>query len=115
MPPNYREQQGRPLESHERKGLVVLAAAVVVIGAGLGTWTVVGGGGAHPKGKCVSVMVGSSTGGGQLQQCGAAARSWCAEEATVAGPLASEVRAACRRQGFLPEHQGRRGPAAAAP
>jgi hypothetical protein len=84
--------------------LVVLAATVVVIGAGLGTWTVLGGGGNQPKGKCVSLTVGSSTGGGHLEECGAAARSWCAEEATATGSLASEIRAACRRQGFLPEH-----------
>jgi hypothetical protein len=83
--------------------LVVLAAAVVVIGAGLGTWTVVGGGGTQPKGKCVTVTVASSTGGGSLQKCGAAARSWCTEEATATGNLASEIRAACRRRGFLPE------------
>jgi hypothetical protein len=83
---------------------VVLAAAVVAIGAGLGTWAVVGGGGTHPKGKCVTVTVGSSTGGGRLQECGAAARSWCTEEATATGSLASLIRAACRHQGFLPEH-----------
>jgi hypothetical protein len=84
--------------------LVVLAAVVVLIGAGVGTWTAVAGGGAQPKGKCVALTVGSSTGGGHLQECGAAARSWCAEEATATGTLASDIRAACRRQGFLPEH-----------
>ena len=100
MPPNYREQQGRPLNSHEKKGALVLAAAMVVAGASLGIWAAVERG-SQPKGKCVIVNVASSTGGGRLEECGAAARSWCASEATATGPVAVEIQAACRREGFL--------------
>jgi hypothetical protein len=101
VPPNYREQQGHPLQSHEKKGALVLAAAVVVIGAGVGIWAVALGGNGHAKGRCVTVNVAGATGGGQLQQCGQAARSWCTTEASATGYVPSLVQAACRKEGFL--------------
>jgi hypothetical protein len=100
MPPNYREQQGQPLQSHERKGLVVLAVAVVLIAAAVGIWALAGGAPNH-KGRCVTVSAAGPTGGGQLQECGSAARSWCQTESTATGTLAVEIRAACRHEGFL--------------
>lgn len=106
MPPNYREQQGLPLQSHERKGALVLAAAVLLIAAGVGVWEAADGGAARPTGKCVAVSVGSSTGGGTLRQCGTSARTWCASEAKATGSLASQIQAACRREGFLATSAG---------
>jgi len=110
VPPNYRQQQGHPLQSHEKKGALVLAAAVVVIGGGVGLWAVALGGGGHPKGRCVTVSVAGPTGGGQMQECGRAARSWCANEADATGYIPSLVRAACRKEGFLAQKAGA-GPA----
>ena len=108
MPPNYRQDQ--PLKAHERKGVFVLVAAVVLVCAGLGTWELAGkGGGPKETGKCVALSVASSTGGGQLRHCGNDARAWCATETTATGELASEIQAACRRAGF------RSGPGAGSP
>lgn len=101
MPPNYRQQQGAPLLTHERRGIVVLVAAVVAAGVGLGVWGLTSTGGSG-KGKCVSVLVASSTGGSELRHCGEAARSWCATQATSSGAVAEQAREACRRAGFVP-------------
>ena len=106
MPPNYRQQQGQALTRNERRGTVVVGAVVLVAGAGLGIWTLVGGAsgaGTSPKGPCVSVAIPSSTGGGEVRQCGDDARKWCAAEATGSGLVASEVKAACKHAGLLAE------------
>jgi hypothetical protein len=105
VPPNYRQQQGKPLSRHERKGAVAVVATVVLVGAGLGIWDLTGGSaGPTPAGPCVSVAVASSTGGGTMRQCGSDARSWCAAEARSTGPVASLAKGACRREGLLAEH-----------
>jgi hypothetical protein len=108
MPPNYRQQQGQALTRNERRGTVVLGAVVLLTGAGLGIWALAGGGsasggGSNAKGPCVSVDIPSSTGGGEVRQCGEDARKWCATEATGSGLVASEVKAACKHAGLLAE------------
>ena len=101
MPPNYRQQQGEALKPHERKGALIVASVLVAAAAGIGVWQVAEATGGNAKsGKCVSVPIASSTGGGTLSQCGSQARSWCAAEAHTSGVLAGEIRAACRKEGF---------------
>jgi hypothetical protein len=104
MPPNYRQHEGVALARPERRAGWAVAVGVVVIGAGLGIWQVAGGGGAGPKGRCVSINVASSTGGAFLRHCGTDARAWCTAEARAIGEVAGEARAACRRAGFLAGH-----------
>ena len=94
----------------ERRAGWAVAVAVVVIGAGLGLWQVISGGGAAPKGPCVSINIASSTGGAFVSHCGADARTWCAAEAKATGEVAGQARAACRRKGLLAERWYRRGP-----
>ncbi len=103
MPPNYRQHEGLPLARSERRAGWAVAGVVVLIGAGLGIWQFAGGG-ASPKGSCVSINVASSTGGAFVQHCGADARTWCAAEARSAGIVAREAQSACRRDGFLAGH-----------
>ncbi len=74
-----------------------------MIGAGLGIWQVAGGGGAAPKGPCVSINIASYTGGALVAHCGADARTWCATEAKATGQLAGLAQAACRNKGLLAE------------
>ncbi len=100
MPPNYRQQQGAPLASHQRKAALVLTSAVVLAGAALGVWELAGGGPAQPKGPCVNVVIASSTGGGGARHCGDDARDWCATERTATGAFAATAQAACRRAGL---------------
>ena len=103
MPPNYRQQQGEPLTSNERKGTLILGTVVLVIGLALGVWAVAGLGGAKsPKGPCVSAVIASSTGGGTVRFCGDDARSWCASETKGGGPVAAQARHSCRRAGLWP-------------
>jgi len=103
MPPNYRQHEGLPLARSERRAGWAVAVGVVVIGAGLGIWQVAGGGGAAPKGPCVSINIASSTGGALVAHCGADARTWCATEAKATGQLAGLAQAACRKKGLLAE------------
>jgi hypothetical protein len=101
MPPNYRQQQGQPLTRNERRGTLVLGAVVLLVGAGLGTWALVGLGGAKtPKGPCVSAVIASSTGGGTVHFCGDDARRWCASETKGSGPVAVQAQRSCRRAGL---------------
>jgi hypothetical protein len=103
MPPNYRQQQGHPLTSNERRGTVVLGIVVLLVGVALGTWALVGLGGAKtPKGPCVSAVIASSTGGGTVHFCGGDARSWCASETEGTGPVAVQAQHSCRRAGLWP-------------
>ena len=74
-----------------------------MIGAGLGIWQVAGGGGAAPKGPCVSINIASSTGGALVAHCGADAHTWCAAEAKATGELAGLAQTACRKKGLLAE------------
>jgi hypothetical protein len=101
VPPNYRQQQGAPLLAHERTGMAVLLGVLSAAGVGVGAWAVASAGG--PGGaRCVSVLVASSTGGGELRHCGQEARVWCAREAVATGSVAAAARAACRRADLLP-------------
>jgi hypothetical protein len=102
MPPNYRQQQGQPLALSERKGALVLAAGILVCGLGLGSWELTNGFGSGSAQKCVDVVVGSATGGGELHECGGKARTWCHTESTAPGALRAQVVKACRQSGFLP-------------
>jgi len=101
MPPNYRQHEASPLARSERRAGWAVAAAIVLIGAGLGIWQLAGGGDSGPKGPCVTISFASSTGGVFNRHCGTDARRWCAAEAKATGELAAQARAACRRDGFL--------------
>lgn len=101
MPPNYRQQQGKPLSRAERKGAVVLASFTLACGLGAGTWALTNGFGTSNQQKCVNVVIGSATGGGSLHQCGRAARDWCVTESKAAAPIGPEVAKACKQDGFL--------------
>lgn len=79
----------------------MLAGVLLAAGAGIGGWELAAGKGAPAgQGQCVSVLVASSTGGGELRHCGQDAKQWCASEAKASGPLASQARTACRQAGF---------------
>ena len=83
----------------------MLAGVVVAAGVGLGTWGLAAGDGPPAaQGKCVSVLVASSTGGAELRHCGEDARHWCSIQASSSGTVAADASAACRREGFLPNH-----------
>lgn len=101
MPPNYRQQQGKALTLPERKGAFVLAGVILACAIGVGGWEASHSLGASHSQKCVSVVLGSSTGGGQVGACGAHALDWCRTESSAPAPVGPEVKLACRRAGYL--------------
>jgi hypothetical protein len=102
MPPNYEALRATPqaLAPHQRRWAWVLAAAILVPGVGVGVWAATETG---PAGKCITVVLSGPIGGEYLQHCGAGARKWCTAEAAAASGdnVAAQIRAACRRSGFL--------------
>ncbi len=76
-------------------GLLIVACAVaVIVYASRGSTGT----------RCVTVAVASYTGGVSIQRCGAQGAAWCrdAYRTTAQDSLASAVRSACRRTGYLP-------------
>jgi hypothetical protein len=89
----------QPLSRAQRRavGLVV----VVILGTVL--WAALRSGGApRSAAGCVNLVMASSTGGGVLHDCGAAARRLCRSQATATGAFAVDVRAQCRLAGVAP-------------
>jgi hypothetical protein len=107
VPPNYRQGQGAPLRDKEKRSLALLAGLLVAVGTGLGSWALASAGSGPAAGKCVSVVVASSTGGGELRYCGTQARRWCAATAQLSRAVAPAAEVACRRAGFLPAKPSR--------
>ena len=99
MPPNYRQDQ--PLTGHDRKAALAVGAVIVLLGAGLGIWDLTGSAAnSGQTGRCVSLVIASSTGGGTIRHCGLGARTWCAGESSLDGPVARQAQAACRQAGL---------------
>ena len=93
----HAERTSRPLTSRQRWILVALLAIVI----GGAAWAVLASRGAPVSSAgCVSVVVPSSTGGGVLERCGAAARTWCASELVHPDAIAARVEAQCRLAGI---------------
>jgi hypothetical protein len=95
-----------PLTGRERRVMatvgVVVALAVVAIGAWLATHD------SSPVSRdgCLNVIVAGSLGGQLLHECGAAARSLCANEKGHDDALAATVLPACREAGIRVARSG---------
>lgn len=95
----HSQRVSQPLTRTQKRGLAVVA----VIAVGLAAWAIARSTSAPVSSNgCVSVLVPSSTGGGVLSHCGAAARSWCQTEFVSTGDLAKRVQAQCRLAGIEP-------------
>jgi hypothetical protein len=83
---------------------VLLGAVVLAVGVGLAVWSLT-----HTasyqgsRAGCVNVVVPSTTGGGILHECGAAARGWCTTEFTRHDALARLAAPQCERAGYRPK------------
>ena len=95
----HAQRIAQPLTRRQRAGLA-LAAAVV---AGVVLWAALRPGTTPTSGRgCVYIVIPSSTGGGVLHDCGAAARRLCRAQADAGGAFAADVRAQCRLAGLRP-------------
>jgi hypothetical protein len=78
-------------------------AVVLVVTLGLAGWAIARSSAAPTSSHgCVNVVVASSTGGGLLSHCGAAARSWCRSESAASDALARRIQEQCRLAGLAP-------------
>jgi hypothetical protein len=90
-----------PLNKRDRSVLIGVVALVAVAATMFG-FAFAGGSGSPSKASCVNVDVPSTMGGARLHECGAAARTFCAEQRGAVSTIA----AACRRQGFATDVSG---------
>jgi hypothetical protein len=80
----------------EKTAVAVLVSCVVLALAGLGVYALVGG--SPARGDCIKVTFASTLGGGEVNACGARARTICASGAF--GGVADQLRGACAHAGF---------------
>jgi hypothetical protein len=95
----HSQRLAQPLTRGQQRGIAVVVAVLIAVTS----WAVLRPG-SPPASRsgCVSVTVASSMGGGVLQRCGAAARSWCLAEFARTDALAQLVQAQCQRAGLQP-------------
>jgi hypothetical protein len=101
--PFARTPAAEPVTRRDRRRVAVVVAAVVVLLAAVGIWAAVrpGAYGASRAG-CVTVTVPSSTGGGLIHDCGAAARALCRQAFASTDRMSLLTRAQCRLAGLKP-------------
>src|SRR5947209_19847841 len=96
----HSERLATPLSRRQSRTMAfVIAALIVLVAAAIAIASLSGSETRSARG-CVDVVVPSTMGAGQLHQCGAAARQWCASLAGQTTPEARLVLPACRRAGF---------------
>jgi hypothetical protein len=98
----HAQRLAQPLTRGQKRAIAVVVAAVI----GASAWLIVGQRGVPASHDgCVNVLVASSMGGGLLQHCGAAARSWCQTEFARNDALALRVQEQCRLAGLRPRQR----------
>jgi hypothetical protein len=102
------QPQAEPVTGRDKRRIVIVIAALVVVLAGIGIWAAVrpGSYGASKNG-CITVTLPSTTGGALLHQCGADARTTCRHAFTSSGRVAALTRPQCRLAGLGPKSQRR--------
>jgi hypothetical protein len=94
---------GESLTPRQKRVFVVVCVVLVVLLGGVGAWAATSSGSYGSSGHgCVNVIVPSSTGGGILHDCGAAARALCRKAFTEHTQLAAYARPQCRLAGLAP-------------
>jgi hypothetical protein len=95
------QPQAEPVTGRDKRRIVIVVAALVVVLAGVGIWAAVrpGSYGASKNG-CITVTLPSTTGGGLLHQCGADARVTCRHAFASSGKVAALTRPQCRLAGL---------------
>jgi hypothetical protein len=92
-----------PVTGRDRRRIVAVLAAVVIMLAGVGVWAAVRPGSYGASGHgCITVTLPSSTGGALLHQCGHQAKTTCRHAFTATGRVAGLTRPQCRAAGLAP-------------
>jgi hypothetical protein len=92
------------LPPRQKRIFAVVGVLVVLILAGLGTWSALASDSYSSSGHgCVNVTVPSSTGGATLHYCGAAARSFCRASFRSQDQISLRARPQCVLAGLGPD------------
>ena len=95
----HSQRLAQPLTRGQQRVIAVVVGVLLAAA----TWAVIRPTSAPvSRNGCVSVVVASSTGGGLLHNCGAAARAWCQTEFARSDALARLIQPQCRRAGLQP-------------
>ena len=95
----HSQRLAQPLTRGQQRVIAVVVGVLLAAA----TWAVIRPTSAPvSRNGCVSVVVASSTGGGLLHNCGAAARAWCQTEFARSDALARLIQPKCRRAGLQP-------------
>ena len=95
------QPRAEPATGRDRRRILVAAAALLVVLAGVGIWAAVkpGSYGASRNG-CITVTLPSTTGGALIHQCGAEAKATCRHAFASTGKIAALTRPQCRLAGL---------------
>jgi hypothetical protein len=95
---------GESLTPRQKRVFAVVAAVLLVLLGGVSVWAATDPGSYGRSGNgCVNVVVPSTTGGGILHGCGAAAQAMCARAFAHRDRVAMLTRPQCRLAGFTPQ------------
>jgi hypothetical protein len=96
-------RHGEALTPRQKRVFAVLGAFLVVLFGAVGAWAVADHGSYGRSGNgCVNVVVPSTTGGGIMHECGAAAQAMCRSAFTRHDRVAALARPQCRLAGLAP-------------
>ena len=91
------------LSPKQKRAFAIVGVLVVLIIAGLGTWSALAPDSYSSSGHgCVNVTVPSSTGGATLHYCGSAARSFCQASFQKQDQISLRARPQCVLAGLAP-------------
>jgi hypothetical protein len=94
-------RRGESLTPRQKQVFAMVAAALVIILGAVGAWAATDPGSyGRSQDGCLNVMVPSSTGGGILHGCGAAARALCRSAFAHHDRIALLTRPQCRLAGL---------------
>jgi len=96
-------RRGESLTPRQKRFFLVVCVALAVLLGGAAAWAATRSGSYGRSGHgCVNVVIPSSTGGGIVHDCGAAARALCRAAFTEHTRLAAYARPQCRLAGLGP-------------
>ncbi|HEY2313167.1 MAG TPA: hypothetical protein VGH96_06110 [Streptosporangiaceae bacterium] len=101
--PFARTPPAEPVTARDKRRIVAVIAAIVLVVAAVAVWAAVRPGAyGTSRDGCITVTIPSSTGGGLLHQCGQSAKSTCQRAFAASDKLSLLTRPQCRQAGIPP-------------
>jgi hypothetical protein len=94
---------GETLKPSQKRVMGIVGVVLLLVLGGVGVWAATNSGSyGSSRNGCINVNVPSSTGGANMHECGAGARSLCADAYAGHDELARLTRQQCRLAGINP-------------